>query len=53
VIDRQPAVKLEYLEIVDPQEMQPIDHIDGPVVAAGAIWVGATRLIDNVICVPR
>jgi hypothetical protein len=22
------------------------------VIAAGAIWVGATRLIDNVLCAP-
>lgn len=52
VIERQPAVRLEYLEVVDPREMQPVEQIDAPVVAAGAIWVGATRLIDNVICVP-
>ena len=52
VIERQPAVRLEYLEIVEPYEMQPVARIDGPVVAAGAIWIGTTRLIDNVICVP-
>jgi len=52
VIDRQPGVKLEYLEIVEPRDMQPVERIEGPVVAAGAIWVGGTRLIDNVICVP-
>ena len=52
MIERQPAVKLEYLEIVDPLDMQPVARIDGPVVAAGAIWVGGVRLIDNVICVP-
>jgi len=52
IVERQPAVRLEYLEIVDPREMQPVGRIDGPVIAAGAIWVGATRLIDNVICVP-
>jgi pantoate--beta-alanine ligase len=52
VIERQPAVKLEYLEIVDPREMQPVARMDGPVVVAGAIFVGATRLIDNMICVP-
>lgn len=52
VVEREPAVRLEYLEIVDPREMQPVERIDGPVIAAGAIWVGATRLIDNVICVP-
>jgi len=52
VIDRQPGVRLEYLEIVEPRDMQPVEQIDGPVVAAGAIWIGGTRLIDNVICVP-
>jgi len=52
VIDRQPGVRLEYLEIVEPRDMQPVEQIDGPVVAAGAIWIGNTRLIDNVICVP-
>jgi pantoate--beta-alanine ligase len=52
VISRQQPVKLEYLDIVDPSEMQPVERIDGPVVIAGAIWLGAVRLIDNVICVP-
>jgi len=52
VVEREPAVRLEYLEIVEPREMQPVEHIDGPVIAAGAIWVGGTRLIDNMICVP-
>ena len=52
LVSREPAVRLEYLEVVDPREMQPVERIDGPVIAAGAIWVGTTRLIDNVICVP-
>jgi pantoate--beta-alanine ligase len=46
------SLRLEYLEIADPDEMQPVERIDGPVVVAGALWVGATRLIDNVSCVP-
>jgi len=41
-------LRLEYLEIVDPDDFQPVDQVNGPVVAAGALWVGATRLIDNV-----
>ena len=53
VIQKQEGVRLEYLEIVDPGDMQPVARIDRPVVVAGAIWVGPTRLIDNVICVPR
>jgi pantoate--beta-alanine ligase len=52
LIKQEPGVKLEYLEIVEPRDMQPIDHIEGAVVVAGAIWVGTTRLIDNMICIP-
>ena len=36
-----------YLEIVDPVELQRVDRIDGTVLVAGALWVGNTRLIDN------
>jgi pantoate--beta-alanine ligase len=45
-------LRLEYLELVDPDTMQPVPHIDAPVIAAGALWVGSTRLIDNVRCTP-
>ncbi len=45
-------LRLEYLEIVDPLDFQPITRVTGPVIAAGALWVGATRLIDNMRCVP-
>ena len=45
-------LRLEYLEIVDPDSMQPVPRIDRPVIAAGALWVGTTRLIDNVRCIP-
>ena len=42
-------LKLEYLEIVDPGSMQPVEEITIPVRIAGALWVGSTRLIDNVL----
>ena len=45
-------LRLEYLELVDPRTFQPVERILGPVVAAGALWVGSTRLIDNVLCTP-
>jgi pantoate--beta-alanine ligase len=45
-------LRLEYLELVDPVLFQPVAHVDGPVVAAGALWVGGTRLIDNLRCEP-
>jgi pantoate--beta-alanine ligase len=45
-------VTLEYLEIVDPRDMQPVNRVSGPVVVAGALWVGDVRLIDNMRCEP-
>jgi pantoate--beta-alanine ligase len=45
-------VRLEYLEAVDPDSMQPVQQIRQPVIVAGALWVGGTRLIDNVRCIP-
>lgn len=52
IIEQRPGVKLEYVEIVDTVEMQPVERVERPVIAAGAIWVGSTRLIDNLLCVP-
>jgi pantothenate synthetase len=52
VLAQQPAVRLEYLEVVDPEEMQPVGHIAGPVRVAAAVWLGSTRLIDNMLCEP-
>jgi pantoate--beta-alanine ligase len=51
VLAQEPLVRIEYLEVVDPEEMQPVDQIAGPVRVAVAAWLGTTRLIDNVMAV--
>ena len=51
-LPRDDRLRLEYLEIVDPENIQPVERIEGPVLVAGALWVGATRLIDNLLCSP-
>jgi pantoate--beta-alanine ligase len=51
-IPDQPSLRLEYLDIVDTRTMQPLTTIAGPSLVAGALWVGTTRLIDNVRCLP-
>jgi pantoate--beta-alanine ligase len=43
-----PLIRVEYFEVVDPSELQPIAVINGPVRIAAAVWIGSTRLIDNV-----
>ncbi len=51
-VPSEPALRLEYLEIADPDEMRPVARIDGPVRIAGALWVGDVRLIDNILVEP-
>jgi pantoate--beta-alanine ligase len=41
------GVQIEYFSIVDPETLEPVARIPNRVLIAGAIWVGATRLIDN------
>jgi pantoate--beta-alanine ligase len=52
VIGDDDLLRLEYLEIVDPEDLRPVETITGPVLVAGALWVGGTRLIDNCQSVP-
>jgi len=52
VLPDEPGMRLEYLEIADDAEMQPVASIAGPVRVAAAVWVGRTRLIDNIRCHP-
>jgi pantoate--beta-alanine ligase len=52
VVPPDGALRLEYLEVVDPLELQRVDTIVGKVLVAGALWVGNTRLIDNITWEP-
>ena len=49
-LPRDERLRLEYLEVVDPESFQPVTRVAGEVIVAGALWVGRTRLIDNVRC---
>jgi len=40
---------VEYVEIVDAETLEPVASIDRPALAALAVHVGSTRLIDNTI----
>lgn len=43
------AAKLDYLEVVDPADLETPRRLSGRVLLAGAAWFGRTRLIDNVM----
>ncbi|NOY79304.1 MAG: pantoate--beta-alanine ligase [Calditrichaeota bacterium] len=42
------SVKIDYVEIVDTTNLKPVDKIRGDVLIALAVFVGKTRLIDNI-----
>ena len=41
--------RLDYLSVVDPVSMEPLDTVDGPALMACAIRMGKARLIDNIL----
>jgi len=49
VFAKEPQVRLDYFEIVDPDTLEPAGRITGPALCAVAAYVGNTRLIDNVV----
>ena len=53
VVARAPAAKIDYVEIVDDETLQPLaGPIVRPALAALAVWVGTPRLIDNAVLRP-
>jgi pantoate--beta-alanine ligase len=48
-IASESAVRLDYFEIVDPDSLDPVEKVEKGALAAVAAFVGATRLIDNVV----
>ena len=46
-------IEPEYLELVDPDTLAPVEQIDAPVLVAVAARIGRARLIDNLVATPR
>ena len=46
-IEKEPLAKIDYVKIVDLSTMQQIDTIEHGILAAMAVYIGKTRLIDN------
>jgi pantoate--beta-alanine ligase len=45
----EPVVRIDYLEIVDPDTLEAVKIISGRSLVAIAAFVGPTRLIDNIV----
>jgi pantoate--beta-alanine ligase len=48
-IESTPGARLDYASVVDYETLQPLPRLTGTVLAAVAVYFGATRLIDNVL----
>lgn len=48
-ISSEPLASLEYVDVVDPDTLEPIDRADAPTSVLVAAWFGDVRLIDNAL----
>ncbi len=52
LIDAEPIMRIDYLELRDADELTPIDKVARRAVLAMAAFAGTTRLIDNRVLAP-
>lgn len=49
IINSEPMARIDYVEAVNWDSLEPVTDINGPVLVAVAVFIGKTRLIDNFI----
>ena len=52
VMSQEPGARLDYLDVVDPDTLDPVPEIRRETLVAVAAFVGGTRLIDNILLSP-
>lgn len=52
IVEAANPAKIDYISVVDPETMQPVERVAGPVLIALAVRIGSTRLIDNLTVDP-
>lgn len=52
VIESEPSARIEYVEVVDPQTLLPLEDVSEGALLAIAARIGGTRLIDNILLPP-
>ncbi len=49
ILQSEPLVRIDYVQICDARTLQDVHRIEGDVVIALAAYLGKTRLIDNIV----
>ncbi len=47
-IASQPLAEIDYIEMVDSENLKEVEQVCGRILIALAVWFGKTRLIDNI-----
>jgi len=48
ILESSPGIRVDYVEVVDGDDLSDLSVIKGKVLLAAAVYVGKTRLIDNI-----
>jgi pantoate--beta-alanine ligase len=51
LIKKEPLARIDYVSIADPRTLDELSHIKGSALVSMAVYIGKTRLIDNLILV--
>jgi pantoate--beta-alanine ligase len=49
LLEEEPGVSVEYIAVVDPESLAPVETADAKTIVAVAARIGSTRLIDNIV----
>jgi pantoate--beta-alanine ligase len=49
ILNQIPSARIEYVSIVDAETLKSVDKVAGKVLAAAAVKIDSTRLIDNIL----
>lgn len=49
IIANQPFTKIDYIEVVNYNNLEPVNKVGSNTLIALAVWVGKVRLIDNIL----
>jgi pantoate--beta-alanine ligase len=52
IIASAPLARMDYVVVVDPENLEDVENIEGRALVALAVWIGKTRLIDNMLISP-
>ena len=48
-IREKKTARIDYVAVVDAETLEPVKRVEGKCLVALAVWIGRTRLIDNVM----